>query len=143
MKTYKVLEAHQGDKMYLPGDPETGTRIADPNDVEHLVRLGLLEEAGDAPDAPPEPITDPVELRQQVETLTQERDDARRELSVLREEHDATLADLTAARSQIDASTQGDASVSGVQDEQAENPFDHDGDGKPGGSKPRAKAKAS
>ncbi|MEY9196632.1 hypothetical protein ABIA16_001748 [Sinorhizobium fredii] len=44
MKTYQVLRQHLGDKMYMPGDPETGTREANPSDVKHLVDAGVLKE---------------------------------------------------------------------------------------------------
>lgn len=40
MKTYRVLREHEGDRVYRRGD----TRRAEPSDVLHLVRLGVLEE---------------------------------------------------------------------------------------------------
>lgn len=102
MKTFEVLEAHQGDKFYLPGDPETGTRIADENEVSHLVDLGLLKEIGDAPEGKPDlegglsaqSITSPedaktiADLRQQVETLMADRDAARNEVEALKKKAD-------------------------------------------------------
>lgn len=43
MKTYKVLRQHIGDREYLPGD----MRTAKPTDVAHLVKAGVLSEAGE------------------------------------------------------------------------------------------------
>ncbi len=40
MKSYKVLRQHLGDKMYMPGD----VRKAEPADVAHLVKSGVLAE---------------------------------------------------------------------------------------------------
>lgn len=40
MKTYKVLRQHLGDKMYMPGD----ARKAEPSEVAHLVKSGVLVE---------------------------------------------------------------------------------------------------
>ena len=42
---YEVIRQHLGDKMYVPGDPETGMREAVPGDVQHLVNNGVLIEA--------------------------------------------------------------------------------------------------
>lgn len=41
---YLVKREHIGDKLYVPGD----TREAEPADVAHLVRLGVLEGGDDA-----------------------------------------------------------------------------------------------
>ncbi|PXA93911.1 hypothetical protein DMC47_21455 [Nostoc sp. 3335mG] len=104
MKKYQVMEAHQGDKFYKPGDPETGTRIADPNSVDHLVRLGALMEIGDADEAPPPPADDAAtiaDLRDQVAALGNDRDAMREQIGTLTQERDAagqeaatTIADL-------------------------------------------------
>lgn len=100
MKKFEVLEAHLGDQFYKPGDPETGFRNADPNEVQHLVDLGLLKLVGDAEEADgkpalddglnAQPVTNPedaktiADLRQQVETLAAERDAARTEVEALK-----------------------------------------------------------
>lgn len=108
MKKYKVLEAHQGDKFYKPGDPETGTRIADPNAVGHLVTLGLLEEIGDV--VADEPFKEEAgasvdDLRAQVVALTQERDDACRDLEAFGTNERAMQSAATALREQFEAMT--------------------------------------
>jgi hypothetical protein len=108
MKKYKVLEAHQGDKFYQPGDPVTGTRIADPNAVGHLVTLGLLEETGDV--VADEPIADEAgasvaDLQAQVVALTQERDDARADLTALGSTHAAAQNAASSLRDQVEALT--------------------------------------
>lgn len=105
MKKYQVMEAHQGDKFYKPGDPDTGTRIADPNSVDHLVRLGVLMEIGDADEAAPPPVDDAAvtiaDLRDQVAALGSDRDAMREQIGTLTQERDAagqeaatTIADL-------------------------------------------------
>ena len=108
MKKYKVLEAHQGDKFYQPGDGETGTRIADPNAVGHLVTLGLLEEIGDV--VADEPAKDETsasvgDAQAQVAALTQERDDARADLTALGSSHAAAQNAASALRQEIEALT--------------------------------------
>jgi len=40
MKEYKVLRTHYGDKNYKEGE----IRVADPNNVRHLVDFKVLEE---------------------------------------------------------------------------------------------------
>ena len=40
MKEYKVLRAHYGDKNYTEGE----IRVADPNNVRHLVNSKVLED---------------------------------------------------------------------------------------------------
>jgi len=129
MKKYKVLEAHQGDKFYMPGDPETGTRIADENAVGHLVTLGLLEEIGDVPDAQPAPESADSALdalRVEVGTVTQERDDARADLnalgSVVQGERDAAEAlrgQLSTVTSERDGLAEQLASVTAERDAHA------------------------
>ncbi|MFW2829882.1 hypothetical protein [Sphingomonas sp. ID0503] len=96
MKIYKVLEAHQGDKAYLPNDPNTGTRIADPNEVLHLVKLGLLEELGDAPDEATagDSNADAVDLLADVAALTRDLELARTVII----ERDAQIERLHAER---------------------------------------------
>lgn len=104
MKKYQVMEAHQGDKFYKPGDRETGIRVADPNAVDHLVRLGVLMEIGDADEAPPPPADDAAtiaDLRDQVAALGSDRDAMREQIGTLTQERDAagqeaatTIADL-------------------------------------------------
>lgn len=44
MKNYTVLRQHLGDKMYMPGD----VRKAEPSDVTHLVKSGVLVEGDGA-----------------------------------------------------------------------------------------------
>lgn len=116
MKKYKVLEAHQGDKFYKPGDPETGTRIADENAVDHLVKLGLLEEIGDAvieqstADDASESVAN---LKAQVLTLTQERDDARTDLAALGTIERAMQDAATALREQFETVTEERDSLKG------------------------------
>lgn len=46
MAKFKVLRQHFGDKMYMPNDPDTGTREADPSTVAHLVAAKVLEPMG-------------------------------------------------------------------------------------------------
>ncbi len=124
MKKYTVLEAHQGDKFYKPGDPETGTRIADPNAVGHLVTLGLLEEIGDA-DVPEPQVDDGdtvADLRFKIEVLGNDRDDMRTafvseigdlrtQIGTLTQERDAAAtqaaATVTDLRDQVTALTAG------------------------------------
>lgn len=109
MKTYKVLEAHQGDKFYVPGNPETGTRIADPSMVGHLVTLGLLVETGDAPDALAVDSgsgASVADLNSQIEALTMERDDVHAQLGILRDSANTCEASLGDARRAIETLTQ-------------------------------------
>lgn len=111
MKTYKVLEAHQGDRAYAVGD----TRIADPNVVGHLVGLGLLEEGDDVADEPAarDPLADATV---QIDALTGERDDARAELGALRAELAAAHAEISLAREAQNAAEQRAAEMSGKVD---------------------------
>lgn len=108
MKKYKVLEAHQGDRFYTPGDGETGTRIADENAVGHLVTLGLLEEIGDV--VVDEPAMGGAgasvgDLQAQIAALTQERDNALVDLAALGSTHQAAQDAASAVRDQFDAVT--------------------------------------
>ncbi len=108
MKKYKVLEAHQGDKFYQPGDGETGTRIADPNAVGHLVTLGLLEEIGDVVADEPaknEAGASVADLQAQLVALTQERDDARADLTALGSTYAVAQNAATSLRDQVEALT--------------------------------------
>lgn len=102
MKKFEVLEAHLGDQFYKPGDPETGFRNAEPNEVQHLVDLGLLKLVGDADDADGKPedglsaqaATSPedaatiAQLRNELEAVSKERDDVRTELEALKKKAD-------------------------------------------------------
>lgn len=105
MKKYKVLEAHQGDRFYQPGDGETGTRIADPNAVGHLVTLGLLEEIGDVAAAAPAAIEagSVAVLQAQIAALTQERDSALVDLAALGSTHQAAQNAASTVRDQFEA----------------------------------------
>lgn len=169
MKKYKVLEAHQGDKFYQPGDGETGTRIADPNAVGHLVTLGLLEEIGDVVvdgSGLQETGASVANLQAQVVALTQERNDARADLTALGSAHAVAQNAAASLRDQFDAlTTERDGlreqlttvtgeryahvvRVTTLEGELAakagstSETFDHDGDGRPGGSKPRGERKS-
>lgn len=183
MKKYKVLEAHQGDRFYMPGDGETGTRIADENAVAHLVKLGLLEEIGDVVvDGPAKEDAgvSVTALQAQIASLTQERDGALVDLAALGSTHQAAQEVASAVRDQFEAvtaerdglreqltsvTTERDGfreqltAVTGERDAHSarivvlegeaaaktaatSEMFDHDGDGRPGGSKPRADRKS-
>lgn len=47
-REYDVLREHEGDRFYKRGE----TRTARPDDVGHLVRLGVLGEPGEKADPP-------------------------------------------------------------------------------------------
>ena len=113
MKIYDVLEAHQGDRSYQPGD----RRIADPNTVAHLVTLGVLSELGDAPTEPlaRDPLTDATA---QIVALTGERDDARAELSTFRDLHRGSTDDLALTRQGL-TDAQANLAAAHVETEQA------------------------
>lgn len=94
MKKFEVLETHLGDKLYKPGDPETGTRMAEPDEVRHLVDLGVLKPIGGDDDTAQaggdanakgsaEDAALIADLRAQIASLTTERDDARQDAAEL------------------------------------------------------------
>jgi hypothetical protein len=100
MKKFTVLQAHQGDKLYVPGDPETGTRIADPNEVTALVAAGFLKEAGDAPAAAPVISVD--DTAAQIRELTSERDAARADLASARSDADVAASERDELKAEVE-----------------------------------------
>ncbi len=103
MRTFKVLEAHLGDKEYKPGD----TRELEPNDAKTLVDLKVLEPAdgGTASTDTEETVSIPQsrmdELKARFETLTNEREQALTDLDSARRDAADVAKDLDAARQDL------------------------------------------